>query len=338
MVTQFTGRTGKALSPADGLTYWGFGTKLRINVLCIVGAVIGIVSLFAVWLTVGIGHHGSPPIEIHTGLELFLESNTYWHIDPSIHILFALFAVGAFIGFVSPLGSVLEAAGISYLYLNNPFPDSQPYEFQIGLYLGVLSSIVMFLSVLYPVGLSYHGRHFGFRARILTVSKYSGQLSTEVESERHIWFPRVSRLIAAHQKKIIALLFSALLIVPTVFIVRDYYTQPYGTLVIMVSTKGANYTGIMILIDGENITGAFYGNDEYYHKPNGTILGSWSFSYGVVPGTHVTSFDFGIPSTWPINSSLEPLSPSRFTDGIVDYSKTVNVEPLGRTTVEVMIL
>jgi hypothetical protein len=331
--------SGEDLSPTDELTTWGFGTKLRINVLCIIGVAIGVISLLAVWVMVGIPHAKElPTYEIHTGLELAFEMNTYWHIDSSVHVLFMLFAFGTLLGLLTPLGSLLQAAAISYMYLNNPFPNSLPYNFQIGLYVGVLSSIVLFLSFLHPIGLNFQGSHLSFRTRALTVSKYREQTLTPVESKRHIRFPRIMKLIVAHRRMVIALLFSGLLIVPMVFIARDYYSQPYGTLVIMVSTKGANYTGIMIIIDGENMTGAFYGNDEYYHKPNGTILGSWSFSYGVVPGTHVTSFDFGIPSTWPINSTLEPLSPSRFTDGIVDYSKTVNVEPLGRTTVEVMIL
>lgn len=328
----------KTLSPTDELTPWGFGMKLRINGLCIIGVAIGVISLLAVWVMVGIPHAKElPPYEIHTGLELAFEMNTYWHIDSSVHVLFMLFAFGTLISLLTPLGSLIQVAAISYLYLNNPFPNSLPYNFQIGMYIGVLSSIVLFLSFLYPIGLNCQRGHLRFITRVLTVSKFSEQTLKTVESERHTRLPRIMKVIVAHRRKAIALLFSGLLIVPTIFIVRDYYTQPYGVLVVMVSSKGANSTGIMIIINGENTTGAFFGTDEYYHKPNGTILGAWAFDYGVVPGTCVVSFDFGIPSTWLTNSSFEPLPNSRYTDGDVDYSETVNVEPLRVTTVEVLI-
>ena len=82
-----------------------------------------------------------------------------------------LFIIGTLVIFLSPLGALLQIAGISLVFyaireaLEGRIPSS------IGPYLGIASAIILIVSMIKPLGLNYGSRPIGLKGRFLTFSK-----------------------------------------------------------------------------------------------------------------------------------------------------------------------
>jgi len=312
-----------------------------VNLLCLVGVIVGIISLLSVWLIIDI-HISSdtPPLEVHTGLDLVLTSDylTFapghsWSIGPYVHPIMLVYVLGIIISLSTPLGGTIQLLAISALYLTNPpFPNSRLFEIQIGVYIGILSAAIVLLSFLYPVGLNLERLHGSRLNRLITIAKGSPRSVELVKTEKKTDSSK-GRMHSMTGRQIKAMLIACILVVPVILILNDYYSQPYSTLVFSVSSKGANNTGIIIYLDGVGISASFFGSDEYVHEPNGTILGPARFYYAISAGAHVVGYDFGM-SEWAM---VENLSIYQFADGVIDRTVTLSVAPLATEIVSVMI-
>jgi hypothetical protein len=137
---------------------------LRVNLLAVSGAYLGFVSLFISW--------GGP----HDILYSYLFS-TWGVADGSgVHsigwsVAAYLFAVGSLLSSYSPLASLLMACGDiqflgTFFYLRDRVPNEVDVE--IGLLIGILATVIVLISLFFPLGPGYEDTRRTKRERLLS--------------------------------------------------------------------------------------------------------------------------------------------------------------------------
>jgi len=154
----------------------------RINVLCIVGAMVGVSCLLTTWALVTETPPGWPtnthskgagvePLSwslvdaLASTLDPF--SNAYG--DAEIVAFSALFIIGTALAFITPLGGAPQLAGVLGFYSSsagNLFVS----EFAAGFAIAALAAVIVLASIAIPLGVGYDARPLSLRARLLTVS------------------------------------------------------------------------------------------------------------------------------------------------------------------------
>lgn len=151
--------------------------KVRINIICLLGVLLGCLCLAlpALTVTMGYNHLGhSGTMEYH----LYMTSSRFvgvWTDPPMIPSLdyasvFVVFFVGVALAVVTPLGGVGMATGIFGYYLllisrfdtmRSTFAGPGPWiivtsiDWGAAFYIGILAAIVTLLSFFFPMGPGY---------------------------------------------------------------------------------------------------------------------------------------------------------------------------------------
>jgi len=139
--------------------------KVRVNVLCLVGALLAVAAIFSTWITLGFMFWTKEMnlIDVFNQVE---SSSDFWL--PAV-----LFLVGTIVAFVSPLGGVMQVIGVPLFISAFGSNADGKLPSGIGPYLGFAAAIIVLASLAYPVGLGYRAKPAGILGRVLTISPVS---------------------------------------------------------------------------------------------------------------------------------------------------------------------
>lgn len=145
----------------------------RVNILCIIGAIIGICSFFIPWLLVTWDQNidGNPErLWYLTLFDLVGNSEFTW--------VFILSSISALF---TPVAGFLQLIGWAGLYrsLNFAFADMGQYEFskEVGYAIGLLSFMMVIISLIRPMGIGFSKGPLSIKKRMLTFCKESNKAS-----------------------------------------------------------------------------------------------------------------------------------------------------------------
>jgi hypothetical protein len=154
--------------------------NLRMNLLCILGAAIGLASLFTAWATWREIDMGAMLVDKpFTGLDLLNGKVPYLPLpwtDTSI-LSPMLVLAGSLIAFVSPLGGFPQIAGALYFFSWSPLYDPRGHYFAwyfdlgIGPFIALGAGVITLLSIVLPAGPHCRDRPIGIVARLLSISR-----------------------------------------------------------------------------------------------------------------------------------------------------------------------
>lgn len=153
------------------------------NYLCIAGSILGLLSIFAVWTKTSFG-----------GGYLVLNLLNIINVSLSSGLLISaiLVMIGIGISFITPMGGIVELAGIiafffAYLDWSGGNIPSNP-----GPFLCLFSAIIIILSLKYPMGPGFKGESkIGIKQRVLTFSRLSAGQELEYPSIDEILISQV---------------------------------------------------------------------------------------------------------------------------------------------------
>jgi hypothetical protein len=156
----------------------------RVNVLCLMGAVLGFFCMYElIWASGSHGYSGDPfwPIEVD------------WAIWPPIdyfsngEIYSWFFVVGTVLAFFTPIAGLLQLCGITifaidlYDIVNGPAGTGTWGA--SGFVLAIVSASIVLVSLAFPYGVGYKGRPIDLPGRILTIS--SSEFAEKIRRWRH---------------------------------------------------------------------------------------------------------------------------------------------------------
>jgi hypothetical protein len=148
----------------------------NVNLLCIVGACIGVAALFLGWI------YQPPSMPTHLGIRnyptvLYMIVNQYMYYGAA-----ALFLLGTVIAFVSPIGGIPQLASLMAFAYGMVASGYDPrldgidpqQKIWFGMGLGVVSCILILTSLFTPWGPGNmhppRSKNIRFRERLLTVT------------------------------------------------------------------------------------------------------------------------------------------------------------------------
>lgn len=135
---------------------------VRLNILGIVGALIGVVAVFSTWITVGFMFWTKEMnlIDVFNEVE---SSSDFWF--PAVLCL-----IGTAVAFMSPLGGILQIVGVPLFISAFTSQTDGEIPSGIGPYIALVGAVVVLASLLYPVGIGYSKKPVGIIGRLLTIS------------------------------------------------------------------------------------------------------------------------------------------------------------------------
>lgn len=148
----------------------------NVNLLCLVGACIGLVAAFVVWINEPPSIPGPPNIRWEPSV-VYMVTNHYLYYGIS-----AAFLVGTIVAFASPIGGIMQSASIVAFAIgivesgNDPWVDGiDPQQtLRIGMYLGIVSCTLVMTSLISPLGIGDlrpgKGRKIRLMERLLTIT------------------------------------------------------------------------------------------------------------------------------------------------------------------------
>jgi hypothetical protein len=152
----------------------GNGMRVRLNLLCLVGAGIGIASLFATWVGTYYRIMSIPgslivnyPISYNVLDVVGLGPGEHsWH---EFWLPCLIYLIGTLAALATPLAGVVQAFGVStfFLALRDQYGDFEPRT--IGPCLAVVSVIVVLASLIRPVGWGYRAGQVDLVRRLLSI-------------------------------------------------------------------------------------------------------------------------------------------------------------------------
>jgi len=138
--------------------------KWRINILCLIGAIIGILSIFLSWQD----HYY---LNAQNGWEWeFTHSENLFESHTSIII--GLFLIGTIGALITPLGFIFQFLALSALWFSSiaTIPEARISE-GIGYWIAHLSFLLIFISLIRPIGPGLMSSQIPFNQRLLTISQ-----------------------------------------------------------------------------------------------------------------------------------------------------------------------
>ena len=147
-------------------SWWSGMAGVRLNILCLVGAVIGVVAVFSTWIAVRVTF-----IFWSSRSELNL-IDVYNQVGSSsdFYLPAVLLLIGAIVAFISPLGGMLQLVGAPLFISAFASNSDGKLPSGVGPYLALVGAVIVLASLVYPVGLKYRQRPIGVLGRLLTVS------------------------------------------------------------------------------------------------------------------------------------------------------------------------
>lgn len=130
------------------------GPAWNVNLLCIVGASIGMVAVFVAWINEPPSMPGPPSIRWEPSI-VYMVANHYLYYGIS-----AAFLVGTAVAFASPLGGIVQSASLVAFAIGIVESGSDPWldgidpqqTLRIGMYLGIVSCALVITSLFSPLG------------------------------------------------------------------------------------------------------------------------------------------------------------------------------------------
>jgi len=120
--------------------------KLNVNLLGLVGAVIGVVAIFLAWLEAG-----GMTADLRDALDM-----------PSSELGYTaaiIFIVGTVIALVSSIGFILQLAGVAAwaMWFSDTYQGFSGVNLGVGFYLGIVSAVIVLVSLVKPMGIGMKG-------------------------------------------------------------------------------------------------------------------------------------------------------------------------------------
>lgn len=145
-------------------------TRLRINLLCVIGAFLAFLAIALPWLTLGVS---AGPGSAEYDLYWYTTETSAWKIGAWIFILSSAAA------FVTPLAGFAQLIGAFWWWgsarsvLGTSVIGSHTWTTEIGLgfWLGVFAAAVVLASLFFPIGFGYLGRKGSMKARLFSWGK-----------------------------------------------------------------------------------------------------------------------------------------------------------------------
>jgi hypothetical protein len=115
--------------------------KLSVNVLGLLGAIIGVVAIFLAWLEAG-------------GMTADLMDAFDMSSSELGYIAAVVFIIGTVVAFLSSIGFILQLAGVAAwgLWFADTYKGLSGVDLGIGFYLGIVSAVIVLVSIVKPLG------------------------------------------------------------------------------------------------------------------------------------------------------------------------------------------
>jgi len=147
--------------------------KLRVNILCLVGAFVGLIAIMLPWNSVWF-------FSVNLIDLINIGSGYFGQTSPEAGILVIgsiIFIIGTLVAFLTPTGGIVQIAGLGILFYLFSGADSH-FPNGIGFYLacvspimillGLVGSKMMTVSLTEPMSIGYDNRPPNMRDRLLT--------------------------------------------------------------------------------------------------------------------------------------------------------------------------
>jgi len=159
--------TYQSLSPDEGMSgRRKSGMRIRINFLCFIGAILGVVAIFLSWY-----------------------SRSWWEFDDAHHLtqnlldflpyyplLIGLYVAACIASFISPLAGFPMTASALFIqqaiaddWIPRSWPYGSSFSLDIGSYIACFASIIVILSLLIPIGMHIRIGFSEFKRRLLAL-------------------------------------------------------------------------------------------------------------------------------------------------------------------------
>jgi hypothetical protein len=154
----------------------GIGLVWNVNLLCIIGASIGVAAIFLTWIHEPPTMPGPPSIRYEPTV-VYMVTNHYLYYGAS-----AVFLIGTIAALASPLGGIMQSASLMVFAVGIIDSGSDPWldgidpqqELRVGMYLGIVSCTLVMTSLFSPLGTGRlspgRSRRIRLMERLLTVS------------------------------------------------------------------------------------------------------------------------------------------------------------------------
>jgi hypothetical protein len=149
----------------------------NVNLLCIIGACIGVAALFVAWIHEPPNMPGPPNIRYEPTI-VYMVENQYLYYGAAV-----MFLIGTLTAFASPLGGVLQSGGLVLFAQgiiesgNDQWLDGidPQQELRVGMCLGMASCSLVLTSLFSPLGTGRlrpaRSRKVRLFERLLTISQ-----------------------------------------------------------------------------------------------------------------------------------------------------------------------
>lgn len=144
-----------------------------MNVLCTIGAMIGLASIFLSWTW----WSSVPTSDYLTSASLAtMLMDIPSHLDNLMFVGGTVFAAGALVAFISPTGGLIQAFGLVLFYADEIDRQANVERFGfdrgvgLGFFIACLSTLLVITSLVRPSGIGHGGRIVAWSERIWTMS------------------------------------------------------------------------------------------------------------------------------------------------------------------------
>lgn len=142
--------------------------RWRVNVLCLIGALLAVVSVFLVWVKARLIFWG---VELNLIDLLNTAAESSSGDGTQVLIACILILVGTLLAILSPLGAILQLIGIP-LFLEWFLSESEGrLPSGAGPYVAIAAAVIILVATAKPIGLGYGYESPGIRGRLLNFSR-----------------------------------------------------------------------------------------------------------------------------------------------------------------------
>jgi hypothetical protein len=138
--------------------------QIRVNILCLVGAIVGVLSLFLSWVATQ---------DTSSGQISYLGAFDFDTFPSTFHLSVDLFLIGTVIAFFLSLGGILQLMGSAgFLLTSMTYATYGQLEvhFWYGAIIALASSLLVIIGLIVPYGYGFGTGSSSAAERLLTVS------------------------------------------------------------------------------------------------------------------------------------------------------------------------
>jgi hypothetical protein len=163
---------GQDVPPEVGAAH--HGNRVRVNVLCLVGATIGLASILLPWA----GTRAGPFLYEENAFVVWIWNLVQDLVSvPDLYVAFLLFLGGTILAFLTSVGGIFQAIGLIGFYLEEidrqaSLGQHSSYEgqFAFGFYFAILSSALVLASIVKPLGIGFDEPLKSWRSRLKVIT------------------------------------------------------------------------------------------------------------------------------------------------------------------------